>query len=192
MFLEPIELWQKFSFQGEEWSPLNEFYNDPKKEIFNFQLFVLTTYCQAFYKAYTQAQKEEVKFLFTERTAVSSLEVFSKLFLKTNQLSSRQYALLYNTFLSHETANPKLTEYDSILYLKADPQLMLERSKIRMRAEESALSESYLSDLNEVYTDWATTGSFLPNKIQGQIYIFDAAKSINALTNDTINAICCL
>ena len=185
--LEPIELWRNFSYNGEHWSPLNELYKNPDKEIFNFQLLVLSTYANEFVRTYSNALSEGAKYFLTERTLSSSIEIFAKYYRNTNILSSYQYALLSNVFRALNASNPIFQTYDEIIYLQTEPEQLRNRIIMRSREEEQSISLMYLSNINRMYQEWAVDRSFEPNHVDNPIHIFDASYSVDILCDHIVS-----
>lgn len=119
---------------------LADFYRDRKKNAFKTQLYFLLSRYQ---------QKVEISNLEKQPNLVVCDYTFAKdlIFAKTN-LSADEFAL-YNTVFS--LLKERLPKPDLVIYLRADPKILLSRIKKRGHEFERPITESYLEELTDSY-----------------------------------------
>ena len=129
IFLEPLHKWHEY---------LTEFYKDPKKWAFPFNLEVLMTFNQWIgngFPAIYERSPLSCRYVFTEQNFESGhvhpleLNIFSKLYKKLSW-------------------SP-----DVLIYINTDPNVCYERMQTRARDCESHVSLDYLTNIHNKYTN---------------------------------------
>lgn len=131
------ELGGGFEEQVDHWTLLKKFYADQKRFSFVFQLQVIASYAEVEEHAYV------------ERSAMSALGVFSTMLVKSGSMTQEQLQMLHAIYASIPHCDPS-----HFIYLKASPQLCLERMSWRGRDGEAAVSLEYLQALEEAYEEF--------------------------------------
>ena len=119
---------------------LARFYEDPERFAFNAQAFFLLS-------RYRQSQESEQGSLFTPHTVSDYLFAKDWIFASLN-LRGAEWELYQDLYRS---LAPKLQPPDLIVYLRADPELLLERIEKRGRPFEAGMDPAYLRRLGEAY-----------------------------------------
>jgi deoxyadenosine/deoxycytidine kinase len=129
VFLEPVDEWA-------DW--LDLFYNDPTRWGFTFNLNVLMTF--------NQWSNLQCKALY-ERSPLSCRKVFAQLQHINGDVSDLEIELLDKLY-SQLKWQP-----DVIIYLRADPEVCMERMTTRGRSCENNVKLEYLEDVHALYED---------------------------------------
>lgn len=121
---------------------LADFYREPHRWSVHSQMFFLLER----YKGHLSLQEKVVPAVM-DRTIYEDAEVFAYLLL--DQRDWKTYRNFYNLAL-RRLQPPKL-----VVYLRASPETLMQRLKIRGRSYEKNVSLDYLSRLNRRYDQWA-------------------------------------
>ena len=136
---------------------LASFYGDPERYAFNVQVFFLLS-------RYKQLQALNQNPLFFEHTVSDYLFdkdfIFASLNLKGDEWTL--YEELYTQF------KPKLSQPDLVVYLRAAPDLLLQRIAKRGRVFERDIEANYLRRLGNAYDDYFS-------HYQGPVHAVEAA-----------------
>jgi len=140
---EPLSWWQKKT-QGR--SILDNFYDDPKRWSYTFQMYALMTHMVQ-QKQCQIKNKEQLQFV--ERSIFSYNHCFTKNCYEQNLLNDVEWRLYQESFASiaqDETLLP-----DIVIYLRTEPEVSYGRLQQRARAEESTVTLQYLMQLHQKY-----------------------------------------
>ena len=144
--IEPVSDWK--NIYG--YNLLEEYYNNPKE---NAEIFQFTAFNTMLFK-YLISQNLNENIVFTERSFVTSGEIFTKLLHEKNYIRDIAYAVITNCI--HLFKNICIKP-DVIIYLKADEKKydiskLLCRINERKRPEEILnITYEYLKKLNDIY-----------------------------------------
>lgn len=138
VILEPVQEWKI----GEE-NFLELFYNDPIKYAYEFQKIVLLSQINGLKK---EIERTEKKIIVCDRSFETTIKVFSSLMLENELLKIEEFEELQNIMKSVNISFTKI-------YLKTDPEICLERIKMRNRPEEKYISLDYLFDLERKHNE---------------------------------------
>lgn len=140
-FEEPVDSWM-----NEGW--LEKYYSNISKFASSFQMRIILSHIQ---------QKNEIEKIncgqksmnivnICERSAITTLNVFSKMLVKDGVLDDIEFKL-------HELMIEmfKYKKPDMLIYLNIDPEIALRRNLKRMRNGESNIQIEYLRKLNQAY-----------------------------------------
>lgn len=122
---------------------LARFYEDPERWAFNVQTFFLLS-------RYKQMQELEQGALFHTHTVSDYL--FDKDFVFASMNLRGDEWELYRDL--YRNLRPKLTTPDLVVYLRAEPDLLLERIARRGRPFERDIDPDYLRRLSHAYDDY--------------------------------------
>jgi deoxyadenosine/deoxycytidine kinase len=142
---EPVEVWKNIVNENGE-NILGLFYKESKKYAYIFQTIVFKTRIMALEKPQTKQVR------FSERSIWTDKNIFSKNCYEIgfmNTIEKNTYDIWFNWLESKITRKP-----DGIIYLRAEPQVCLERVHKRDRTEESTVSLDYLTNIHEKHEDW--------------------------------------
>lgn len=121
---------------------LADFYREPHRWSVHSQMFFLLER----YKGHLTLQEKGIPAVM-DRTIYEDAEVFAYLLL--DQRDWKTYRNFYNLAL-RRLQPPRL-----VVYLRASPQTLMHRLKIRGRSYEKNVSLDYLARLNRRYDQWA-------------------------------------
>ena len=135
------ELDARTVLEGVEENPfLADFYRDPERFAFQTQVFFLLSR----FRQQTALAQEA---LFHRHTVTDYLFDKDFLFASLN-LAGSEWALYRELF---EQLQPRLPSPDLVVYLRAEPELLLQRIAKRGRSFERAMDADYLARIGEAY-----------------------------------------
>lgn len=140
-FEEPVDSWM-----NEGW--LEKYYSNISKFASSFQIRIILSHIQ---------QKNEIEKIncgqksanivnICERSAITTLNVFSKMLVKDGVLDDIEFKLHEQMIEMFKYKKP-----DMLIYLNIDPEIALQRNLKRMRNGESNIQIEYLRKLNQAY-----------------------------------------
>lgn len=122
---------------------LPNFYRDRERYAFQTQLFFLLSR----YRQQAEITQED---MFSQTTISDYLfakdRIFAGINLDNNEL------LLYDQV--YQLLGAKVPKPDLVIYLQAEPEVLVERIKRRGKGYEKTIAQSYLSDLVHAYNDF--------------------------------------
>ena len=125
---------------------LDVFYADMQRWSFHLQIYFLSER----FKAQAEIGRSELPFI-QDRTIYEDAEIFARTLHAQGSMSDvdyRNYTALFDIMLGF------LRKPDLVIYLKASPDVLLERIGRRGRASEKSISRDYIVSLNQAYDDW--------------------------------------
>jgi deoxyadenosine/deoxycytidine kinase len=149
---EQVDAWSQVKDENGK-NILELFYADPKKYSYMFQSYVLFSrmhHMLAFIKAHPD------HIILCERSHLTDLMVFAESLHQLGDMSDIEMTV-YEEW--HKMIrNLFEMQISGFLYLRADPQLCMERIKKRDRKGEGGIPLSYLELLHEKHEDWLASG----------------------------------
>ena len=167
---EPIQRWR--DVRGH--NLFNLLASDPVKFAFPFQQFVQLTMTQV-HRSIPPAG-EQVKLM--ERSLYSARFCFVENLHTSGLMSDAEFAV-YEEYFDFLTRDPEL-RVDLILYLKASPDVCLQRALSRKRKEESKLTIDYLMRLDQLHDKWLLSPT--PEQVIAPVLTIPADASKEVLT----------
>ncbi len=125
---------------------LDAFYADMSRWSFHLQIYFLSER----FKAQVQIGASPLPFI-QDRTIYEDAEIFARTLHDQGSMTEVDY--LNYTSLFHILVS-FLRRPDLIIYLKASPDVLMERIARRGRASEKSISRDYIARLNQAYDDW--------------------------------------
>jgi len=125
---------------------LDDFYADMSRWSFHLQIYFLSER----FKAQVQIGGSPLPFI-QDRTIYEDAEIFARVLHDQGSMTAvdyRNYTSLFHVLVGF------LRKPDLIIYLKASPDVLMERIARRGRASEQSISRDYIARLNEAYDDW--------------------------------------
>lgn len=125
---------------------LDVFYGDMRRWSFHLQIYFLSER----FKAQAEIGKSELPFI-QDRTIYEDAEIFAKTLHAQGSMTEvdyRNYRALFEIMVGY------LRKPDLVIYLKASPDVLLERIERRGRASEKSIGREYIVSLNRAYDDW--------------------------------------
>ena len=159
---------------------LSDFYSDMKRWSFNLQIFFL-------HKRFEMHQKMSASLtsVIQDRTIYEDLEIFARNLYQLGKLSQHDWDNYRGLF---KVMNSYLKKPDLIIYLKADTDTLLSRTKKRGRDYEHSINSEYIHTLNISYDRWIQSISDQPVMTIETDYfnIFEDAKAFNDIQKDIL------
>ena len=125
---------------------LDDFYADMSRWSFHLQIYFLSER----FKAQVQIGSSPLPFI-QDRTIYEDAEIFARVLHDQGSMTAvdyRNYTSLFHVLVGF------LRKPDLIVYLKASPEVLMERIARRGRASEQSISRDYIARLNGAYDDW--------------------------------------
>lgn len=140
-FEEPVESWI-----NEGW--LEKYYSNISKFASSFQIRIIMSHIQQKNEIEKINRGQESKNIVNicERSAITTLNVFSKMLVADGVLDEIEFKLHEQMIEMFKYKKP-----DMLIYLNIDPEIALRRNLKRMRNGESNIQIEYLRKLNQAY-----------------------------------------
>jgi deoxyadenosine/deoxycytidine kinase len=125
---------------------LDDFYADMSRWSFHLQIYFLSER----FKAQVQIGASPLPFI-QDRTIYEDAEIFARVLHDQGSMTDvdyRNYTALFHVLVGF------LRKPDLIIYLKASPDVLMERIARRGRASEKSIGKDYIERLNFAYDDW--------------------------------------
>lgn len=153
---EPVSIWQEMVDENGV-SLFEKYYNDKKRYAFLFQIYVLSTRAKILLKA---IEEHKDKVIFCERSLLSDMRIFIRYMHETNTIEKVEFDVfqdLYELVLT-ELKVP----IDGMIYLRADPDICVDRIIERGRPGEEVIDGVFIHKLHELHEDWLNTEGNVP------------------------------
>jgi deoxyadenosine/deoxycytidine kinase len=125
---------------------LDDFYANMERWSFHLQIYFLSER----FKAQVQIGSSPLPFI-QDRTIYEDAEIFARVLHDQGSMTEvdyRNYTSLFHVLVGF------LRKPDLIVYLKASPEVLMERIARRGRASEKSIGIDYIGRLNGAYDDW--------------------------------------
>lgn len=125
---------------------LDPFYADMPRWSFHLQIYFLSER----FKAQAKIGDSAIPFI-QDRTIYEDAEIFARVLRDQNSMTDVDYVnytALFQILASY------LRRPDLVIYLKASPDVLMERIGRRGRESEKSIGRDYIVRLNEAYDDW--------------------------------------
>jgi len=141
---EPVDTWD--SVVDKDGTPiLVNYYKDNKRFAFRLQMLAYISRL----KLLRDAIKQGYKYIITERCVATDRNVFSKMLYDKGDIEQDEYTIYNKWFEEFITDVP----IGAIVYIKANPDVCLERVNIRAREGENIPIE-YLEECSKYHDEW--------------------------------------
>ena len=141
---EPVNVWEKITdHQGK--TIIEEFYKDPKKFAFSFQMMAYISRLSIIKKALM----EKYDLIFTERCVFTDKNIFAKMLYNDGKINEIEYKIYNSWFYEFIKEIPQI-EY---IYLRTDSNIAFERICKRGRKGEN-ISKAYLETCHHYHEEW--------------------------------------
>jgi deoxyadenosine/deoxycytidine kinase len=141
---EPVDTWD--SVVDKDGTPiLVNYYKDNKRFAFRLQMLAYISRL----KLLRDAIKQGYKYIITERCVATDRNVFSKMLYDKGDIEQDEYTIYNKWFEEFITDVP----IGAIVYIKADPDVCLERVNVRAREGENIPIE-YLEECSKYHDEW--------------------------------------
>ncbi len=125
---------------------LDDFYADMKRWSFHLQIYFLAKRFQSM----IEIQKNEVS-VVQDRTIYEDVEIFARNLYRREEMSERDFKTYSELFYDMVAF---INKPDLVIYLRARPEVLVERIMQRGRQSEKNIPIGYLKQLNEAYEKW--------------------------------------
>ena len=125
---------------------LDDFYADMRRWSFHLQVFFLSRRFEMHRK-----MMDNLLSCVQDRTIYEDAEIFARTLHERGAMTRvdyENYTALFGVLMRY------LRKPDLIIYLKASPDVLMERIARRGRASEKSISRDYIARLNQAYDDW--------------------------------------
>ena len=168
---EPVELWYNIKDESGK-TMLENFYENPKKNAFAFQIIACVTRTSIIKNA--MKENENCEIVLCERSIEADSKIFAKMLYDDGLMSKMEhsiYMLLYNENIADYSV-------DGIIYISTNPDKCYERVQKRNREGESNIEMDYLVKCDKYHMDW-----LLDDHIENDTNILelDTSKDIDIL-----------
>jgi deoxyadenosine/deoxycytidine kinase len=141
---EPVDTWD--SVVDKDGTPiLVNYYKDNKRFAFRLQMLAYISRL----KLLRDAIKQGYKYIITERCVATDRNVFSKMLYDKGDIEQDEY-IIYNKWFEEFITDVPI---GAIVYIKADPDVCLERVNVRAREGENIPIE-YLQECSKYHDEW--------------------------------------
>lgn len=162
---EPVDIWSTVK-DADGFSILENFYKDPKKWSFAFQVMAFTTRLSEMRRIIKENPHCDT--LICERSLEADCHIFAKMLYKDGLIDAMSYEIylrMYREF-SEEFA------LDGVIYLSTPPNVCFERVSKRAREGEESISIEYLEKCHRYHLNWLVCD--VPNKSTFNFIMIDS------------------
>ncbi len=146
VIFEPLEKWQNVGNSG---SLFEKFYRDPSRWAYTFQSYAFLSRVLQQEEAVANSESDVIIF---ERSVFSDLHCFAKNCFELGTMTKLEWNL-YQEWFSWLVENHVVVPA-GFIYLRGEPQVCMERLRLRNREEESDVPLDYLRLLHQKHEDW--------------------------------------
>jgi deoxyadenosine/deoxycytidine kinase len=146
--------WEAFFEPVEDNPYLTDFYQNMNFWAFHSQIFYLIKSLQ-----YNLSLKEKSQSIIQDRSFYENAEIFAKNLFSQKIFTERDWKI-YQEF--YQTNLNFIKHPDVLIYLKAQPETLLQRINKRGREAEKSIDPQYIKQLNILYNDWIEKFTFCP------------------------------
>jgi deoxyadenosine/deoxycytidine kinase len=169
---EPVEKWQKVG----EYNLLDKFYSDTKRWAYTFQTYAFVT---RVLEQEEYAKKAVSDTLVIERSVYSDRYCFAKNCYEMGVMTDLEWSL-YKEWFSWLVDNYTIKPH-GFIYLQTNPDICLNRLKIRHRQEESPVGLDYLKKLHDKHESWLLSKMNVASYIQDvPVLVLDCNKDFES------------
>jgi deoxyadenosine/deoxycytidine kinase len=159
---EPVKEWENVCDPVSKDSVLTQFYKEPAKYAFPFQIMAYSTQVQQLLQAVTKPILPKI--VVTERSLESNHEVFTKMLYNDSMITDTSYQIYKMNANTHKLSynrTPNLNT-NAYIYLKSSPHVCMERIEKRQRKGECEITMDYLEKCHFYHENWLNAIS--PNR----------------------------
>jgi len=142
---EPVDIWNTIKDENGT-TILEKFYENNEKYAFQFQMMAYISRLSIMKNAIKQ---NKYKYIITERSLYTDSNIFAKMLYDDKKISEIEYSI-YKMWFEEFINDIPLTK---IIYVKAEPQISLERVISRNRLGEN-IPLSYLQRCDNYHENW--------------------------------------
>lgn len=144
---EPVHIWETIQDKNGK-TVLANFYEDPKKYAFPFQVMAYTTRLHELKRIVKE--NPDCKGIICERSLEADKHIFAKMLHQDGLMDDIMYTIYEKYFSEYED----MFSLDGIIYLDANPETCFQRIQMRSRDGESNIELEYLQKCNDFHNEW--------------------------------------
>jgi len=167
---EPVHIWDTIQDKNGK-TILANFYEDPKKYAFAFQVMAYTTRLHEIKRI--MGENPNCKGIICERSLEADKHIFAKMLHHDGLMDDIMYTIYEKYFSEYEN----LFSLDGIIHIDASPETCFHRIKMRSRTGESNIEYEYLQKCNEFHKVWFSN-------LQIQLLHLDVNDNVNVDRQD--------
>lgn len=151
---EPVDDWLAYK-DNDDVSIFEMFYNNKKRYAFTFQIMALQTRFENLVRICEEKKNDDNVVVVCERSIFTDYNVFAKTTNKEGDMSDVELQIYKKC---HEFMTKLCNiSIDKYIYLKASPEVCMERIKKRDREGEENITIDYLRLLDECHDKWLSS-----------------------------------
>ena len=178
---EPVEEWEKIKDEH-NFTMLENFYKDPNKYSFPFQMMAYISRLQLLKEA---VERYPDYIILTERSLYTDKLVFAKMLYDTQKIEYINYQIYLKWFDTFS----KDFQVEKIIYVQAEPNICNARILKRSRNGENNISLDYLITCDKYHDDMLKTMNKKTLILDGNINIYENNDIIEKWTKNIENFI---
>jgi deoxyadenosine/deoxycytidine kinase len=155
--LEPLNNWHT---EESGKSLLRQFYEQPKRWAYTLETLALMSRVQE----HMLEQKHTHELRIVERSIYSGFYCFAQNSYQSGFLTDIEWSVYKEWF--HFLADNTCSIPQGFVYLKVDPEIALERIRMRNRSAESGITLSYLKDIDKLHSDFLLEKKNIDTKLK--------------------------
>lgn len=144
---EPVDIWAGIKDTVGE-TMLSKFYKNPSKYAFAFQIMAYATRLHMLKKLIKE--NPECTLVICERSLEADKNIFAKMLHDDGTMEDVMYQIYEKFFAEYE----EMFTLNSVIYIRADPEVCYERITKRSREGESNIPLEYLKRCDEYHEVW--------------------------------------
>lgn len=144
---EPVDIWAEIKDNAGE-TMLSKFYGNPSKYAFSFQIMAYTTRLHMLKKLIKE--NPECTLVICERSLEADKHIFAKMLHDDGTMEDVMYQIYERFFAEYE----EMFSLNSVIYIRADPEICHERIMKRSRTGESNIPLEYLKRCDAYHEEW--------------------------------------
>ena len=152
---EPVDLWNEIK-DSSGVSIIEKYYANKQKYSFSFQMMAYITRLSQLKKCIETAPENSI--IITERCLNTDRYVFAKMLYDTNFIEDIEYSIYTHWFDEFK----EFTNLSALIYIQTNPEVCLERTKIRNRKGEELIPLNYLTNCHSYHENWINNCSNQP------------------------------
>jgi deoxyadenosine/deoxycytidine kinase len=186
MVYEKVDEWMNVrdADSGDDRSLFDLFYADKSKHAFMFQSYVLMSRVADMMRRVRAEAASTQKVIFVcERSFLTDLEVFARILKEDGVMSSMEFSV-YESW--HRLVRDVFTRSNACvggqIYLRASPDVCVERIGVRARPGEDRIDDAYIAKLHRRHEQWMLDDPHAPTLIiNADTLDYKAAKSVQSV-----------
>lgn len=172
---EPVDIWLNLKDQSTGKNLLDTFYSDKKRWSYTFENIAFITRLSRIMKSIEADQSGTI---LLDGCLATDKNIYSEMLHDEGYISNMEWEAykLWNTFYEEHVKQHNII----YIYLRCDPQTILQRIKSRARDGESNIDISYLTNIQNYLDKWSSSPTIQSHV---KIYNFDCSMSDTSYDN---------